>query len=61
MEKKNKLKPSIKSVKYLIKEINKIGGKNCVYVGDNLYIDKIFAKKTYIYLSCISNFKILIF
>ena len=46
--KKNKLKPSIKSVKYLIKEINKIGGENCVYVGDNLYIDKIFAKNLHI-------------
>ena len=46
--KKNKLKPSIKSVKYLIKEINKIGSKNCVYVGDNLYIDKIFAKNLHI-------------
>ena len=46
--KKNKLKPSIKSVKYLIKEINKIGGKKCVYVGDNLYIDKIFAKNLHI-------------
>lgn len=41
---KNKFKPSIKSVKYLIKEINKIGTKNCIYVGDNLVIDKSFAK-----------------
>jgi putative hydrolase of the HAD superfamily len=42
--KKTKLKPSIKSVVYLIKQIKKWGNKNSVYIGDNLNVDKNFAK-----------------
>lgn len=42
--KTKKLKPSLKSVGNLIKQINKSGNKNSVYIGDNLDVDKIFAK-----------------
>ncbi len=42
--KKKKLKPSIESVKYLLKPIKKFGNKNSVYIGDNLDVDKKFAK-----------------
>ena len=42
--KKKKLKPSIESVKYLLKSIKKFRNKNSVYIGDNLDIDRKFAK-----------------
>ena len=50
--KKKKLKPSIKNVKYLVNQIAKFGNKKSVYIGDDLNIDKNFAKNlkiTFIY------------
>lgn len=40
-----KAKPSIKSVDYLKKYLMKNKNKKSVFVGDNLYTDKVFAKK----------------
>ena len=42
--KTKKLKPSVKSVVYLTRQIKKWGNKNSVYIGDNLNVDKNFAK-----------------